>query len=115
MAAHALYGGLPRAAARRGVLPQQLMPDSILRSVVLLQAAFRRHLVEDAIEILGIRPTTPTPPVAVALFFCRRALQPEIADATAEARIVTSLICNREHDLTLGPIVAAYERYSLIC
>merc|ERR1719296_221928 len=106
MAAHALYGGLPRAAARRGVLPQQLMPDSILRSVVLLQAAFRRHLVEDAIEILGIRPTMPTPPVAVALFFCRRALRPESVDVVAEATLLASLICGREHDLTLGPIVA---------
>lgn len=77
-----------------------------------MQAGFRRFLVEDARELLGIGPLMPSPPVVVALFFCRRALRPERIDMVSEAIMIAPMICGREHDLTLGPIATAYERYA---
>jgi len=92
--------------------PPRLDPDSILRTVIYVQAAFRRFLIEELRVVAGIRPTMPAPSLAVSLWCCRRLLRPELIDVESEGMAVAVMICAREKGLTLGPIVAAYERYA---
>lgn len=105
-----LWGLTAAAGAPRK--PPRLDPDSILRTVIYVQAAFRRFLIEELRVVAGIRPTMPAPSLAVSLWCCRRLLRPELIDVESEGMAVAVMICAREKGLTLGPIVAAYERYA---
>mmetsp|Transcript_68090 Transcript_68090/g.215486 ORF Transcript_68090/g.215486 Transcript_68090/m.215486 type:complete len:599 (+) Transcript_68090:55-1851(+) len=91
----------------------RLDPQSIVRAAVYIQAAVRRFLVEDAVQILEISPPVPSPPVAVGVFFSRRLQKPLSGWALEEEAMgVAAVICGRERGLTLGPIVAALDQYS---
>mmetsp|Transcript_96582 Transcript_96582/g.171721 ORF Transcript_96582/g.171721 Transcript_96582/m.171721 type:complete len:591 (-) Transcript_96582:40-1812(-) len=96
---------------RRSKKPRKLDPREIQRSVVLIQAAFRRWSLEDPRRLLGIGPTMPSPPLAVALVFKRRLVHPESIDVEGEAMASASIICGRNTNLTLGPLVACYSEY----
>lgn len=91
--------------------PKRLDPREVLRSAVLIQAAFRRWSLEDSRRLLDIQPTMPSPPLAVALVFKERMVDPRIIDHEMEAMSSAAVICGRNKGLTLEPIVACYREY----
>lgn len=97
--------------ASKAMVPKRLDPREVLRSAVLIQAAFRRWSLEDSRRLLDIQPTMPSPPLAVALAFKERMVHPSMIDHEMEAMSSSAIICGRDRGLTLGPIVACHREY----
>mmetsp|Transcript_66746 Transcript_66746/g.144010 ORF Transcript_66746/g.144010 Transcript_66746/m.144010 type:complete len:689 (-) Transcript_66746:93-2159(-) len=90
-----------------------LSPMGILRTIVYVQAAYRRFQMEDMVEMAGIEPTAPPPPVAVAAFFARRMTFPERIDHVGEAMGLACIICGQT-SVKLGDLNKAYEEYAKV-